>query len=307
LSAPLSQSRSGLALLALIIGALGIASSGIFVRVSETGPTATAVWRGAFALPFLGLWACIESRGSAAERAAVLWRLKDPRLLWAGFFFAGDLALWHWSLLLTSIAASTLEANLAPIFVTVIAWFAWRERPHALFLLALALALVGMGLMVSPKLAGHRGGLGGDLLGVGTAVFYASYLAVVSRLRSHLTTGVVMWWTTVVFIILLLPLALTQKFVPDTAHGWLILIGLGLSAQFVGQGLIAYALAHLPATFGSIGLYVQPLASAFYAWLLLGERLTALQLAGAVIVLGAIGLARAARRAAPVMATASET
>jgi len=96
--------------------------------------------------------------------------------------------------------------------------------------------------------------------------------------------------------VLLLPLALTQKFVPHSTHGWLILVGLAMSAQFIGQGLIAYALAALPATFGSIGLYVQPLASAFYAWLLLGERLTVVQLAGAVTVLGAIALARAAQR-----------
>ena len=41
------------ALFALCAGALSIGSSGIFVRLSETGPTATAFWRGAFALPFL--------------------------------------------------------------------------------------------------------------------------------------------------------------------------------------------------------------------------------------------------------------
>ena len=35
------------ALLALFAGALAIGSSGIFVRLSETGPTATAFWRGA--------------------------------------------------------------------------------------------------------------------------------------------------------------------------------------------------------------------------------------------------------------------
>ncbi|TLZ22707.1 MAG: EamA/RhaT family transporter, partial [Gammaproteobacteria bacterium] len=41
------------ALIALFAGALAIGSSGIFVRLSETGPTATAFWRGAFALPLL--------------------------------------------------------------------------------------------------------------------------------------------------------------------------------------------------------------------------------------------------------------
>ena len=55
-------------------------------------------------------------------------------------FFAGDLALWHSSLLLTSIAASTLEANCAPILVTLFAWLLWGERPKPAFLAATALA-----------------------------------------------------------------------------------------------------------------------------------------------------------------------
>jgi drug/metabolite transporter (DMT)-like permease len=82
-----------------------------------------------------------------------------------------------------------------------------------------------------------------------------------------------------------------QKVLPDTAHGWLLLVGLAVIAQVVGQGLIAYALAHLPASFSSLGLSVQPLATAVYAAWLLGERLAPVQLAGGVIVLAAIALA----------------
>ena len=86
---------------------------------------------------------------------------------------------------------------------------------------------------------------------------------------------------------------------PLTAHGWWLLIGCALSAQVLGQSLIAYALAHLPATYGSVGLYVQPVAAAVYAWLLLGERLRPVQLAGGAIVLIAIALGRAARGRQP--------
>jgi drug/metabolite transporter (DMT)-like permease len=75
-------------------------------------------------------------------------------------------------------------------------------------------------------------------------------------------------------------------------HGWLLLAGCALSAQVVGQSLIAYALAHLPATFSAVGLYVQVIAAAIYAWLLLGERLTTVQLAGGLVVLIAIAMAR---------------
>src|SRR5262249_32328644 len=109
----LAQSSFGraLPLIALFSGALGIASSGIFVRLSETGPTATAFWRGALALPFLALWAALEARARDPALPRRPAALRDGRFFWAGFLFAGDLALWHWSLLLTTVAASTLEAN----------------------------------------------------------------------------------------------------------------------------------------------------------------------------------------------------
>lgn len=296
------------ALLALFAGALAIGSSGIFVRLSETGPTATAFWRGALALPFLALWVLLERRrggtalptpgarasapapvsGAAASRY-------EPLFFWAGVFFAGDLALWHSSLLLTSIAASTLEANLAPIFVTLAAWALWGERPRLGFLLALGGAFAGMLLILAPKLGAGTHALAGDALGLGTACFYAGYILAVARLRTRHSTGVVMLNTTLVFTVLLLPLALSQRFLPVTLHGWWVLLGCALAAQVVGQSLIAYALAHLPATFGAVGLYVQVIAAAVYAWLLLGERLAPVQLLGGAIVLGAIALARAAQ------------
>jgi hypothetical protein len=55
---------SRLALVALIAGAVGIACSPIFVRLSELGPTATAFWR--LALPILWLWTEVGNRREAA-------------------------------------------------------------------------------------------------------------------------------------------------------------------------------------------------------------------------------------------------
>jgi drug/metabolite transporter (DMT)-like permease len=299
---PATPARQQLAaLLALFAGALAIGASGIFVRWSETGPTATAFWRGAFALPFLGAWVAITRTRRA--RAAALPDTTpaiagpsasplEPLFLWAGVFFAGDLALWHSSLLLTSIAASTLEANCAPIFVTLAAWVLWRERPRLGFLVALACAFGGMLLILAPKLGAGGHALLGDALGLGTACFYAAYILAVTSLRSRHGTAIVMFNTTLVFTVLLLPLALGQKFLPDSVHGWLVLAGCALCAQVIGQSLIAYAFAHLPATFGSVGLYVQVVAAAVYAWLLLDERLSPVQLVGGVVVLAAIALAR---------------
>lgn len=300
-AAALRAPAAPLALAALLCGALVIGLAGICVRWSETGPTATAFWRGLLALPLLAAWARLERRPGVA---VVPW---NWRFAFAGVCFAGDLTVWHWSLLLTSVAASTLEANLSPIFVTLAAWLLFRERPKARFVVALAVALAGLLLVMSPALsaggaataggtaAAGRHSLIGDLLGIAASVFYAGYLLAVAKLRAGSGTGLVMFRSTLVYTILVLPLALTQKFLPDTAGGWLVLLALACIVHVLGQGLIAFALARLPATFRAVGLYVQPVAAAAYAWLLLGERLTPLQGAGAVVVLAGIGLARSAR------------
>lgn len=78
--------------------------------------------------------------------------------------------------------------------------------------------------------------------------------------------------------------------------------GCALAAQVLGQGLIAYALAHLRPTFSSLGLLIQTLGAATSAWLVLGERFSAIQMVGGVVIVGAIALARSARKSAAAMA-----
>jgi len=278
----------------MLVGALAIGASAIFVRLSETGPTATAFWRGLLALPALWLWQQLERRGTPPGAGPAGWR--DPVFLWSGAFFAADLACWHAALMRTSIAAATLEANCAPLVVTLGAWALWGERPRPIFIASLAAASGGLALIMSTKFGHGSAALSGDFLGLAAACSYGCYILAVARLRARYRTGLVMFNSTLVFTLLLLPLALLQKFLPDTPRGWLLLLGCALSAQVVGQGLVAYALARLPATIGALALYLHALAAALYAWVLLGERLTPWQMFGGVIVLGAIALARAARR-----------
>jgi drug/metabolite transporter (DMT)-like permease len=278
------------ALPALLLGAAFIALSPIFVRLSQAGPTATAFWRVALAVPVL--WTLVFSfkapDGTSFSNRKLLY-------LAAGAAFAGDLAFWHTSIKLTSVANSTLLANLASLFVTLAAWLFLRQRPKALFLAALALALVGVGLLVHTSLQFAPQALLGDALGVVTAMFYAGYLLAVKGLRDRgAATLQVMAVTSSLTAALLLPVALAsgEPMLPATAHGWWILAGLALVSHAAGQGLIAYALAHLPAAFSSVGLLFQPVMAALFAWMLLAEPLVPLQIAGGAVVLCAIYLAR---------------
>ena len=69
---------------------------------------------------------------------------------------------------------------------------------------------------------------------------------------------------------------------------WLALAGLGLVSQLAAYYALVYALGHLPATITSVGLLAQVPCTALLAWLLLGEPLTAMQIAGGAVVLAGI-------------------
>ena len=278
------------ALPALFAGALGIAFAPIFVRWSEVGPVATAFWRMALALPLLALWASLQPRRAEAPAR----HTGIAMALLAGLFFAADLAVWHWSIRLTSVANATFLANLAPVAVTLGAWLLLRERAKPVFFVGLALALAGAALLVQANVGGPDAVLLGDALGILTAFFYAGYQLCVKRLRGAQPTARIMLVSGAACAAVLLPLALAsgETVLPTTATGWLVVLALAVVCQFGGQSLITYAVAHLPASFASVSLLVQPVAAAALAWLLFGETLAALQWLGAAAVLAGIWLAR---------------
>jgi len=283
--------QRGAAVAALLAGAVAIAVGPLLVKVSEAGPVATAFWRVALALPVLWAWSALD-RGGLVTAFAANRRL----MIAAGLLFAGDLAVWHWSIVLTSVANATLLANLAPIFVTLAVWLWFRRRPSGAFVGGLAVALAGVAALLGGdfRLAGRE--LFGDFLGLVTAMFYAGYQLVVSRLRVGASTASVMAWSGLVMACALLPLALLsgEQILPATGMGWLKLVGLALISQAAGQSLIAYAMAHLPPTFSSVGLLLQPVMAALFAWALLGEALGPVAIAGGCAVLAGIAIAHRA-------------
>src|ERR1700682_1355664 len=143
---PASAGASPYGLWVLILGAVLISFSGIFVKISELGPTATGFHRLFLALPIFWLWMAGEARKNP-ERLPQQWQ--DWWLLsLCGLFLAGDLVFWHWSLHMTSVANATLLGNSAPIFVALAGWLLFGQRFSPLFLLGMALAVGGAVVLV---------------------------------------------------------------------------------------------------------------------------------------------------------------
>lgn len=286
-AAPATDRVATLAFVGLLAGGCAIAFAPILVRLSDTGPVASAFWRTALAAPLLWVWAL---RADARPVA-----LSAGPLAGAGLFFACDLGVWHWSITYTSVANSTLLANLAPIFVTLAGWVLYRQSVTRTFLVGMVAAIAGMFILVGPNFAIGGTRLAGDALGALTAVFYAGYMLSIKSARdAGASTARLMAWSTTITAIALLPVALLspQPMLPQAAQGWIVLAGLALVTQILGQGLIAYAFAHLPAALSSVSLLIQPVMAALFAWALFGEAIGIAQFVGGSIVLAGIWLAK---------------
>jgi drug/metabolite transporter (DMT)-like permease len=288
----LDSSSSRFAFAALLAGATGIGFAPVLVRLSEIGPSATAFFRILFALPLLWGWLGIEREKSPSARRPVnrndyLW------LVSAGLFFTGDLAVWHWSLQFTSVANSTLLTNFAPIFVTLGARFLFAEHISRGFVLGMLLALGGAVMLVGASFNLNARHLLGDLLAIGTALFYAGYLLAVKHLRHSFSSATIMAWSGLVSCpaLLLIAVCSGENLLPASAGGWWVLIALALISHVGGQTLIAYAFGHLPASFSSVSLLLQPVVAAAVAWLVLHEPLSFPQGLGGLVVLAGITLA----------------
>jgi drug/metabolite transporter (DMT)-like permease len=281
--------------IALVFGACAIGFVPNLVRLADTGPAAAGFWRMALALPILLPMMLRDGRGATLRPSGAS--------LLAGLFFAGDLAFWHYGIRYTSVANATVLANLSPVVVTAVAWFAFRERPGRIFLAGLALALAGAWTMAAGAGGGRSHALLGDMLSLTTAFWYALYFIAMRRARQGEGASRAMFWSSAVTApaMLAVALAMGEPIMPASTTGWIACIGLAV-AHVAGQGSIAWALGRLPASIASVVVLAQPVVAAIVAFFLFREVLTPLQMAGGVLTL--IGVVVAQR--APVAAVPAQ-
>jgi len=284
-----------IALGALVLGAGVTALAPIFVRLTETGPAAAAFWRLLFAMPIL---AVLAARAEGAVGRPSRFGLA------AGVTFALDLAFWHYGIHYTSVGLATVLSNLTPVVVTAVAWIFLKQPPQRLFLLALAIAILGVAMM-----AGQREGAPGinpplgNLISTATSVWYALYMLAIAAGRRRESTSILMFWSSLIGLplVLVCALVLGEQITPAGAAGWFACAGLGL-VHVAGQGSIAWAMGRLPAATASLVVLVQPVLVAILGLVIFHEALTLWQIAGSAVALAGVVLTQ--RTSQPVKAPA---
>lgn len=279
----------------LVLGALAMGISPVFVRHAEVGPFASAFWRVALALPALGLWAALEKPRILAADG----RKPYGAVLLAGLFFTGDLIFWHLAIANTSIANATFFACLAPVWVAMLSPVTLGESVSRHTLTGLAVCLFGAGLLIFHSAGASDSRLLGDVYGIATSFFFGLYFLAARRARGTFAAGTMTLLSTLVTTLGLLIAALLsgEAFFPGTGSGLANLLALGLVSHAGGQGLLAIALGVLSASFSSLVIFIEAVAAALFAWAFAGERPDLVQIAGGILVL--IGVYRARPRPQP--------
>lgn len=250
------------ALIEMIAGAAAISTTSVFVKLAHVGPTVSAFYRMAFGGGMLLIGLVALGRWRRVRVSEVGW------LLIPGVAFAADLMLWHRSILFVGPGLATLLGNFQVFLMALAGFLIYRERLGWHFLAGLALAFVGLYLLVGLdwRSVGAQYQLG-VVLGVVTGVAYAIYMLSTRHAQRaghvRLAPAQLLCVSSLLCAGVLGVAALVEGdsfALPDTSS-WTSLLALGFFGQVLGWVLLTRAMPQLPASLIGLLLLLQPALS----------------------------------------------
>ena len=262
-------------------------------------PLVLAFWRDAFVvltlLPVLGLL------------RPLLLHVKRRHLFYLvgyGLVLALFNAMWTLSVALNGAAVATVLVYCSAAFTAGLGWWFLKERLDWAKLVAIAICLGGCVLVSEAiDLTAWRTNLIGILTGILSGSGYALY-SLMGRSASQRGLNP---WTSLIYtfgfaaVFLLLFNLMPGNLLPGTAlHpaalfelgnawvGWGILFILAAGPTVAGFGLYNVSLSYLPASVVNLIVTLEPVFTTVTAYLLLGERLSGMQVGGSVMILAGV-------------------
>ena len=206
-----------------------------------------------------------------------------------GVLLGCDVTFFFVAIKETSVVDATIIGALQPVLVLLVAgrWFGEHvgAREVALVMLSLVgVALVGIGSSGLPVFS-----VRGDVLAFLALFAWTGYWLVTKRVRATMPaleymTGVFLTASLVITPVMLLS---GKSFVAKEPTDWLWLGLFVLFPSTAGQGMVAWAHRYVEVWLSSLLLQGMPVVASVAAFVVLGEPLTPMIVAGGLIVVGA--------------------
>jgi drug/metabolite transporter (DMT)-like permease len=287
MSMPSAQRRRGLTL--AVLANICFSSGGFWIRSIETLPDGFEIvfWRSVAMSVALALVLVVWHRGATLRKIQAVgrWGVASAACL-AMTFFAFILSVMH-----TTVANTAITMSLAPLMAALAGLAFLGEHVAARTWIAIAVAGIGLAVMLLDSLA--AGGALGIVFALGVPLGLAANV-VINR-RHGATTDMVP--TVLIAGLLSLPLALFFGWPLEAgARDIGIILIMGTIQLAGGCLLITVAMRYLPAA--EIGLFtlLETVLGPFWVWLAYGETPTAIAMSGGALIVGALILNSAIAR-----------
>jgi drug/metabolite transporter (DMT)-like permease len=290
----------GFDLAVLAAGVCAVSTAALFIREADAPAIVIAAARLSLAsLPLLlvtGVQALRRDGASNRVLPGTEQSGKDGRTrllltVAAGVFLALHFGFWTASVKQTSIVTTVVLVTSQPLFVAVLAGRLLGERTARDTWLGIALAAAGAAVMVGDDIGRGSDTLLGDLYALLGAVFAACYILAGRSLRAS-GLGWMPYVTRAysVAAVLLVAAAVTAG---ETLSGYstrtyVFFVLLAAVPQLIGHTALNRSLGYLPAATVAVAILGEPVGATILGAVFLDETPTALQLAGALLVLAGV-------------------
>ena len=189
------------------------------------------------------------------------------------------------------VSLASLLYYCGPVFVMILSPLLFKEKLTVQKAAGFVIVLIGI-VLVNGKLAVGTGSRWGLFCGAMSAILYC--IMVTLNKQSGQITGMenAVIQLTVSFLTVAVFIGVKQGFVihvPAAAWPWILVLGIVNTG--IGCYLYFAPLSELPVQTVALCGYLEPLSAVCFAALLLGERMTALQMIGAACIIGGAMLA----------------
>lgn len=275
---PSPNFRSGIAL--ILLSACAFGSMAIFARGAfAAGANVPGLLAGRFAIAGFALAAFMVATGRPFPRGRPL----AFAIGMGGIGYVGQAACFFTALHYASAGLVALLLYAYPTLVVILSAIFLGQRLTSRRVALLVASFAGLALM----LGGGSGTPTGIALGLSAAAIYSVYILVGSR---ELSGTDALASTTVICLSAAGTLAIASLFIetrlPATTWGWASIAALGVVGSVVAILAFFAGLKRVGPSTASVVSTFEPVFTAVLAWIVLGETLSAAQLAGGALVVG---------------------